>query len=115
MIPVDQTRFGWPDGNCMAAAVASVFELPLEAVPDLARPDWLGVLTHFVSDRGICIVVSAYPLASPWPLIAQGPGPRGNRHAVVTVGDELAHDPHPSRAGLLSVDYFLGFEAALRP
>ena len=107
---VDQDRFGWPHGNCMAACVATVFGLELADVPDLARPDWLSVLTHFAADKGMSVTACAWHIPSPWPAIAQGPGPRGHRHAVVMQGNWMAHDPHPSRSGLLSIDYFVGFE-----
>jgi hypothetical protein len=40
-------------------------------------------------------------------LIAGGPAARGHQHSVVYRGvDELVHDPHPSRAGLIEVEDF---------
>ena len=105
MIPVDQTKFGYPDGNCMSASLASVLQLPLEEVPDLATPDWISVLAAFLEQYGLC------PLVSPVPVdglsIACGLGPRGHLHAVVSEGDEVAHDPHPDRTGLLNVHHYV--------
>jgi hypothetical protein len=37
MIEVEQTIMSPPDGNCFAACLASILELPLEVVPNLAR------------------------------------------------------------------------------
>ena len=40
--------------------------------------------------------------------IASGPSPRGTniQHAVVVKDGELWHDPHPSRAGVLSIETY---------
>lgn len=39
-------------------------------------------------------------------VIRAGKGPRGHNHAVVwsTVTDEMVHDPHPSRDGLVTLE-----------
>lgn len=37
-------------------------------------------------------------------VVAGGPGPRGCDHAVLYRDGSMLHDPHPSRAGLLSVE-----------
>lgn len=39
MIKVLQTRTGAPHGNCHAACIASILELPLTSVPDHIWPD----------------------------------------------------------------------------
>jgi hypothetical protein len=46
--------------------------------------------------------------------IANGPGPRGFRHAVVYLNGELVHDPHPEGGGLLKVEEYEWF-VSLRP
>jgi hypothetical protein len=113
VIPVTQTKFGYPDGNCMAAAVASVFELPLEDVPDLATPRWLAVLAAYLEPLGLC------PLASPVPVegwsVVCGDGPRGNLHAVVALDGAIVHDPHPDRSGLLNAHHYIAFVPCPRP
>lgn len=55
MRPTDQTRLYDPEnrtppGNCFAAAVATVLEIPLEQVPDEAR-DWRPGMPHHQSWR----------------------------------------------------------------
>lgn len=35
MKPAMQTKFGEYEGDCFAACIASLFELPIEDVPDL--------------------------------------------------------------------------------
>ncbi len=40
VIPVTQTLLSPPDGNCFAACVASILELPIDAVPNYHSDDW---------------------------------------------------------------------------
>jgi hypothetical protein len=39
MKPVTQNKFGHPHGNCYAACVASIFEVPIETLPQLPEDD----------------------------------------------------------------------------
>lgn len=117
MIPIDQTRFGLPGGNCFQACLASILELPLAEVPDAANADlseamgWFRVLRPWLALRGLGIVVIAPGQPSIWftqgaILIAGGKSPRapdhpeGYGHCVVMRNGTVLHDPHPSRAGL---------------
>ena len=120
MIPVDQTslhRPGEPPGNCFAACIASLLHVPLESVPQPVEGEvehWASYwerLAPWLASRGFYMVLidagTAYESSA---LIAGhaeslrmvgGPSPRGTlSHVVVARGDEIAHDPHPSRAGL---------------
>jgi len=105
VIPVDQTRFGSPGGNCLAACVASLLELPLADVPQLGPTTWLDDLGAWLLKRGLYPI--CFKIDAPWRptglYILAGKSPRGDfLHAVVARGDEVVHDPHPSRAGVLS-------------
>lgn len=131
MIPIDQTLFGdgsdgTEPGNCFAACIASLLEVPLSKVPNFcANPEdsWWRGLQSWLRDRGLYAVDMTWgegdekhiPEAV-WSteyvgvgalLIATGPASRGHLHAVVVrateTGPELLHDPHPSREGLLGV------------
>ena len=54
MIKVFQTIVDKGHGNCMQAAVASLFELPLEAVPHFLeyRDKWFETFYNFVREQG---------------------------------------------------------------
>lgn len=117
-----------PPGNCFAACIASVLECSIDDVPHptaeerdgdgWARPggywDRLGAWLANVGFYSIEVTATARPwttLDLEFPgvvshVIVHGDGPRGCKHSiVVTIGDggaKLAHDPHPSRAGLLT-------------
>lgn len=118
----------WLPGNCLQAAVASLMDLPLNEVPHFVadrRPGpspWLAMRTfarqHGV-DFGWCPVTPEYAdtLAALRSeardaenefryCLAAGESPRGTRHVVVwdLADDDLAHDPHPSGAGLVTRD-----------
>lgn len=120
MKPVDQTRIG-VGGNCFQAVLASLLEVPLEAVPDFCNiyPEetwyeqcegWLVALhrkvyvTLAADNEAIC---RAYmPLfQSGICYLAAGPSAsNGLSHVVIYQNGRLVHDPNPSRAGLAKVD-----------
>ncbi len=125
MKPADQTLLHGEQpepGNCMAASIASIFELQIERVPNFAAADncwdaldaWLRP-RGFVSlriPRGITYARKVY-------MMTCGPSPRGNGlfHAVVSFRGEIVHDPHPSRAGLADSEgwtdvYFVAIDPA---
>lgn len=110
MNPVEQTIFTVEEGgNCMAACLASLFELPLNEVPNAAkewakskdpeytRAGWLLIeewldsfgLEH-VEFNGTEWIPRGY-----W--IASVPSPRleGETHAVIFEGRTFVWDPHP--------------------
>lgn len=107
MIPVEQTipfeEGAIVSGNCLAAAVASIYELPIEAVPHFAQFDskWGAALALYVESRGFALTkLHTAPIGGEITL-AFGKSPRGAfSHAVVWQNDAVLHDPHPSKAGL---------------
>jgi hypothetical protein len=117
-----------PPGNCFAACIASILECSIDDVPHptvderdgegWTRPGgyWerLGAWLASVGYYSVEIIGKTRPwttldLELPGVYsyaIAHGDGPRGCKHSIVVrlgelCGDELAHDPHPSRSGLL--------------
>lgn len=117
MKPVLQTTF-YPKGNCYAACVASILELPLSEVPDFFNvpagqdrfntgyervADWLaqrglGILRVLPMFDGVW--VAPVHLSQPFFCIASGDSPRHQcGHAIVWgFSDQHSapvHDPHP--------------------
>lgn len=106
MKPVDQTVFGDPGGDCFRACVASLLELDLDQVPHFAARDWPRSLELWLAERGLCDVWICWTpdgWVPPGPHIRGGQCSRGS-HAVVAVGAEIVHDPHPSREGLHTIE-----------
>jgi hypothetical protein len=112
MIPVDQTRFGVPRGNCLAASAASILEIPLEVAEAHGElrtgPDQWADLCKLAHRYGYDLEF-VQNRATPWRRprgyqIGAGVSPRGRNHACVFLDGELVHDPHPSGGGLLTVD-----------
>lgn len=107
MKPVQQTKFGKPDGNCFAACVASVLELHIDDVPNPKGARWyLEVSAWLASAHGVTMIDVAYPVPPSQRLdgvwcIANGSGPRELRHSVVWRNGVLHFDPHPSGHGLV--------------
>jgi hypothetical protein len=57
MKPVEQTRYGFPDGNCFAACVASILELPLEETDFIgaAAEDWWTRWLTWLAERNLTL------------------------------------------------------------
>ena len=116
MIPVDQTSLycpNGPPGNCYNACIASILEIPLESLPNpsnhwtIDKPDWWPGywrdIVKWLKDRNIALIEICEPdLFTDCYLIISGPSPRTKYilHAVVGFGEEIVHDPHPSKKGL---------------
>lgn len=122
---VDQTIF-YDDpkrpGNCFAACVATAVGLPLCRVPhfvewgqwfhnerrkdasDVDRKCWWAMFVGYAAGLGLIPeVVESPDDAAPGELVfASGPSPRGVAHQVLYRDGQLWHDPHPSRAGIVS-------------
>lgn len=117
MKPVTQSKLYQEDapmrGNCRAACVASLLEIPLWMVPpiedmrgDLQEErwnDWLDRMfgLEFVRNHGDGVPPAEF-------YIACGPSPRGVGsiyHSVVYSNGQLVHDPHPSGAGVQRVEW----------
>lgn len=128
MKPVDQAQFGTkpgkPDaGNCFSACIASILELPITAIPNFATlPDeqdaWDDAIREYLAPFGLWILTLSSKAmdGGKWaPLgyhIISGKSPRGGcLHSVVGFCGKIVHDPHPSRAGLASVETFSVFVA----
>lgn len=118
MIPIYQTRLG-PRGNCLAACIASLIEVPIEDV-DFSCADhphtWDDVAREKLRPFGLSYIYAkvrreggkGYPAlwTGPTLCIAHGPSPRATDHAVVydCRWKRHAHDPHPDNVGIAYVD-----------
>lgn len=102
---------GW--GNCTQAAIASYLGLELDEVPDFNKqtkdqPEmrfkafWEIVCAWFLQ-RGFVLTENAeVPKQGLW--LAMGLSPRGHNHLVVfDATDDILHDPHPDRTGLVGL------------
>jgi hypothetical protein len=106
--PVLQSVSG-PDGDCFAACVASLLEVDLAAVPDLAAAGdrWASVLRRWLAARGLRVDFrpgDGRPLADQrnpprgYAVVGQR-GRDGSVHAVVCRDGRIVHDPSPRPVG----------------
>ena len=107
MIPVDQTTFGFPGGNCFSACVASLLECPIDGVPYfMGSTRWWEDFERWLLPLGYYPIL--VPIDGTWAPpglhILSGTSDRGARHSVVARGREIVHDPHPDRSGLATRD-----------
>jgi hypothetical protein len=119
LTPVDQTVVDPVTGDCLRACVASLTGLRLAEVPDFAAldlsgEDWWDALLLTLRRRGLRLEAVEDPADEPGLSLVTGPSPRfdGAWHAVVHRGPGLAHDPHPSRAGVRGVTAAYAVRAA---
>ncbi len=68
MQPVFQTTVSKEDGDCTRACIASLLDLPIDAVPHFMRfatprfkNDWFGVLKHFLLSIGYDCYGTGFP------------------------------------------------------
>lgn len=119
MKPVMQSKLhahdGIHNGNCLAACIASIFELDLWMVPPFEDmygrkdrsewatrfDDWLEKFFHMERVTQPCYQEGHTPEF----YIASGMSPRGVYHAVIYSKGKMVHDPHPSGLGIEKVDY----------
>ena len=116
MTPVKQSKLYCGDaihnGNCFAACIASLLDLPLWMVPPFE--DMFGRGAGVWRERAeewlkrvfsLELVMKARHSPEDFPeyYIASGPSSRGVQHAVIYRAGELVHDPHPSGEGIASV------------
>lgn len=114
MKPVMQTVTG-RGGNCFAACLASILELPITDVPnffDLAPDEpgpWWKVVRDWLRPHGFGIITIAFEKAESWDElcldgyhIVSGKSPRmeGAHHSTVWYRGRMVHDPHPDQSGI---------------
>ena len=111
---VTQTKFYDPTqpmdvctGNCTEAALASLMDIPLDEVQSLQglrSPEYWDALEAFVESKGYTLRMKPADFIPHGYYLADGPSERGCGHFVVMRNGKLAHDPHPSRAGLKEIE-----------
>ena len=115
MKPVEQTRFNAHDGNCHSACIASILEVPLEAMPqptvnemtdcegwalyqERLRRDFLHPRGLHEFTFGVCAADTGEVVRPPGYSILGALSPRtGGLHSVVALDGEIVWDPHPQR------------------
>lgn len=142
MKPVDQAVVHRVHGDCWSACLASILELPLEAVPkfmwhfddtDRAAELWLSRfgyshlrLHRYINSNDERYFWNATGFnvwhADHTHCIVSGKSPNleGCFHAVVGYIDyggviKIAHDPSPHKRGILGAPYYLGLLVAKDP
>lgn len=102
MEPVYQTIIDKENGNCMAACIASLLELPLEAVPNFSeREDWFNYVDEFLEQFDLEWLQLKYSRSTELLLrgyyILSGDSPNfdGVDHVVIGHNGEVVHDPNP--------------------
>jgi hypothetical protein len=118
MTPVDQTKTLAEGlrGNCLAASVASLFNLPLTEIPEFEEmPEgaWKQALEHWALGQGKRLVKKRPgDYVQNEHYIALGLSERGNKHATIGLNGKIVHDPHHLRLGLAQVVCLYMFESA---
>lgn len=113
MIPIDQTSLSTLSepkrGNCVQAAVASILEFDINDVPNfiaITEPQEWGLhFRKFFQQHGITALRISGDFITDGYYLAVGNTNRSDDvlHMCVYFDGELAHDPHPSKAGLTKI------------
>lgn len=143
MIPVTQTKMVVRNsngdiivrGNCLAACVASILELPITEVPNVETLfnvsdtyyydvlySWLKSLgyEYGTDDRFKVFHKNKYfneenrealkAYCKNKYYLVSGKSSRGVTHLCIYKNGKLVHDPHPTKEGLLTEDFFESIE-----
>jgi hypothetical protein len=102
MRPLEQTILAPPDGNCFAACVASVLEMPLDDVPNFVGQDWFQQWQVWLAKRNLQLLTFTIGPYDEWRpsgyALLGAQSPRGDfLHSVVCRDGKIVWDPHPQR------------------
>jgi len=115
MRAVKQTKLysseGMHNGNCFAACLASMLDIPLWMVPPFeegfGRPEWYEHRAAEWLERVFkmrMVHLNGHQVDRlPEFYVASGKSPRGVHHAVIYSKGALVHDPHYSDSGIEAV------------
>ena len=101
MKPVNQTRLGdcADGGNCFPACVASLFELPIEEVPDIlpGSENWDLQWQAWLDKYALTFIEAKWPQPDGYTIgiLSVGTEEEPKFHAVVCFAGEIVHDPDP--------------------
>ena len=103
MKPVFQSKFG-DIGNCFNACIASLFEIPLEDLPELNLKDneWAAPVRKYLEDNyNLSFFFSDSAFRQKGYYILTGTTTRNPKlnHAVIYKDDKLVHDPMGKDSG----------------
>lgn len=109
MKPVFQDKFYDPrvptKGNCTQAAIASILEKELDEVPNFVEEEYFWTsIKDYLYARGFKLTEHHKDHVPDGYYLVSGLSPRDVLHMVIYLDGELAHDPHPSGAGILGPD-----------
>jgi hypothetical protein len=116
MKPIQQTKFGNPEGNCLNACIASILECSIDDLPDLAEAErqnknWFHVLNDYLKEQGygIILIDSPVPICVPKDCyyIVSGKSHRGLLHSIIHKNGERIFDPHPDNTGILEIEDYI--------
>lgn len=123
MTPVKQSKLYCADaihnGNCYAACLASLLEIPLWMVPPFedmfGRRDYHGRAEEWLKQvfTKRLVQLDGHQIdRMPEFYIANGRSPRGVKHSTIYSVGRLVHDPHPSGSGIEFVEWTWHLESA---
>ncbi len=114
MIGVDQTTFFNPDdassGNCTEACIATLLGLTIEQVPSfrhryITASEYWDLIDAFLLTQGKEMFAVPDHKTIEGIYMVSGPSVRDASHCVLYENGQLAWDPHPSRAGILKINF----------
>lgn len=117
-------------GNCLAACIASLLELPITEVPNVETLygiddtfyyevlwRWLSHLGYELSTDGRFRCFHGDESKSEFKeqlqdkfYLVSGESPRRFQHICIYQNGKLIHDPHPTKEGLLTEEFFESIE-----
>lgn len=84
-------------GDCFAACIASLLELPLEVIPNDHSPSRMAIFSMYLGQFGLELTFhnASGPIwsESPWIASVESSNYEGGSHAILMQGQEVLFDP----------------------
>lgn len=99
MKPVEQTIIELGQGNCVAACIASILELPIDRLPNFHGGGWHHRWADWLEPANLTLTELDVDKTPPrgFSILAADSPRNPVLHAVVACGRNIVWDPHPRR------------------
>jgi hypothetical protein len=97
--PIEQTITELGKGNCVAACIASILELPIDRMPNFHGGGWYHAWADWLAPANLTLTELSIEHGAPrgFSILAADSPRNPVLHAVVVSGRDVVWDPHPRR------------------
>lgn len=116
MNELKKLRQEYGSDNCLGTCVSCLFESDINEFPtdEIITSDndkWFDVFSNYMMiNFGVQPISSLEPMNNSYNIVIGNVTRSKYTHAVISYGDKIIWDPHPSDEGLIEVLFYIHFE-----